>query len=112
MSKRINIILPEKTVSVLDRVTSKGNRSRFIDRAVLHYIETHGREKLSGQLKAGYSANADRWRNTTEVASVGVVAEAIDNSAREFYLHHEFLALPDQARKLFIAMGRIKRMFG
>jgi len=60
MSKRINIILPERTVSVLDRVASKGNRSRFIDRAVLHYIETHGRERLSGQLKAGYRANADR----------------------------------------------------
>jgi metal-responsive CopG/Arc/MetJ family transcriptional regulator len=34
MSKRINIILPDKTVAVLDRVTTKGNRSRFIDRAV------------------------------------------------------------------------------
>ena len=52
------------------------------------------------------------WKNTTEVASAGVVAEAIDNSAREFYLHHEFLALPDHPRKLFIAMGTIKRMFG
>jgi GNAT superfamily N-acetyltransferase len=50
------------------------------------------------------------WKNTT--ASAGVVAEAIDNSAREFYLHHEFLALPDHPRKLFIAMGTIKRMFG
>ncbi len=60
MNKRINIILPEKTVSVLDRVTSKGSRSRFIDRAVLHYIETQGRENLIGQLKVGYRANADR----------------------------------------------------
>jgi len=60
MSKRINIILPEKTASVLDRLTSKGNRSRFIDRAGWHYIETHSRESLIGQLKAGYRANADR----------------------------------------------------
>ena len=60
MSKRINIILPEQNISVLDRVTSKGNRSRFIDRAVLHYIETHSRESLIGQLKAGYRANTDR----------------------------------------------------
>ena len=60
MSKRINIVLPEKTVNVLDRVTTKGNRSRFIDRAVLHYIETHGRQKLREQLAVGYRANAER----------------------------------------------------
>lgn len=60
MPKRINIILPDKTVSVLDRVTTKGNRSRFIDRAVLHYVETSGRQNLRDQLKAGYRANAER----------------------------------------------------
>src|SRR5438067_11313012 len=64
MSKRINIILPERTVSVLDRVTTRGNRSRFIDRAVLHYIETGGRQKLREQLKAGYRANAERDLDT------------------------------------------------
>lgn len=51
------------------------------------------------------------WKNTTEVASVGVVAEAIDNSAREFYLHHEFVPLLEHSRKLFIAMGTIKKAF-
>ena len=60
MSKRINIILPDKTVSVLDRVTPKGTRSRFIERAVLHYIETQGTQALREQLKAGYRANAER----------------------------------------------------
>jgi CopG family transcriptional regulator/antitoxin EndoAI len=60
MSKRINIILPDKTVAVLDRVASKGARSRFIDRAVRHYVETQGRESLREQLKAGYLANAER----------------------------------------------------
>lgn len=60
MSKRINIMLPEETVSVLDRVTTKGNRSRFIDRAVLHYVETQGKQSLREQLKAGYRANAER----------------------------------------------------
>jgi CopG family transcriptional regulator/antitoxin EndoAI len=58
MSKRINIILPDTTVAVLDRVTA--NRSRFIDRAVLHYVETQGRQSLREQLKAGYRANAER----------------------------------------------------
>ena len=60
MSKRINIILPDKTVAVLDRVTTKGNRSRFIDHAVRQLIETQGRQSLREQLRAGYRANADQ----------------------------------------------------
>ena len=60
MSKRINIILPDKTVAVLDRVASKGTRSRFIDRAVRYYVETQGKANLREQLKAGYRANAGR----------------------------------------------------
>jgi len=59
MSKRINIMLPEKTLAVLDRVAPKGNRSRFVSDAVLHYVETHGKQSLRQQLKAGYLANAD-----------------------------------------------------
>jgi CopG family transcriptional regulator/antitoxin EndoAI len=60
MSKRINIILPDQTVAVLDRVAPRGARSRFIDRAVRHYVETQGRQSLREQLKAGYRANAER----------------------------------------------------
>jgi hypothetical protein len=45
---------------VLDRVTTKGNRSRFIDRAVLHYVETYGKQSLREQLATGYRANAER----------------------------------------------------
>ncbi len=51
------------------------------------------------------------WRNTVEVASVGVVAEAINEAARKFYLHYEFIPLLDHSRKLFIAMGTIKKVF-
>ena len=59
MSKRINIMLPERTLAVLDRVAPKGNRSRFVSEAVLHYVETQGKQSLREQLKAGYLANAD-----------------------------------------------------
>ena len=59
MSKRINILLPEKTLTVLDKVARKGNRSRFISEAVLHYVEVQGKKSLREQLKAGYLANAD-----------------------------------------------------
>ena len=58
MSKRINIILPDKTVAVLDRVTT--NRSRFIDRAVRQLVETQGRENLRKRLKEEAIANEDR----------------------------------------------------
>jgi len=60
MSKRINVILPDKTISVLDRVTTKGTRSRFISRAVLHFVETIGRESLRDRLKREALANAER----------------------------------------------------
>ena len=60
MSKRINVMLPDKTVALLDRVTSKGRRSSFISRAVLHYIESQGRQNLRERLRDGYRANAQR----------------------------------------------------
>ena len=56
MNVRLNIILPETTVSVLDRVAAKGGRSRFIDRAVLHYVQAQGKQRLRKQLEAGYRA--------------------------------------------------------
>jgi len=60
MSKRINIVLPDKTVAVLDQVASKGNRSRFIDLAVRHFVETAGRANLRERLKEEALSNADR----------------------------------------------------
>lgn len=58
MSIRINIILPEGTVSVLNRVAARGGRSRFIDRAVHYYVQAQVKESLRKQLEAGYRANA------------------------------------------------------
>ncbi|MEO8100533.1 MAG: GNAT family N-acetyltransferase [Acidobacteriota bacterium] len=51
------------------------------------------------------------WRNTTEVASVGVVAEAINDAACSFYAHHEFLALAGHPKKFFIAMKTLEKAF-
>jgi metal-responsive CopG/Arc/MetJ family transcriptional regulator len=59
MNRRINIMLPESTLAVLDRVTSRGNRSRLISRALLHYVENRGKQVLREQLKAGYQASAE-----------------------------------------------------
>jgi CopG family transcriptional regulator / antitoxin EndoAI len=60
MGKRINIVLPDKTVAVLNRVTTKGSRSRFIDRAVRRLVETEGNANLRRQLKEEAIANANR----------------------------------------------------
>jgi GNAT superfamily N-acetyltransferase len=51
------------------------------------------------------------WRNTAEVASVGVVVDALDEPAREFYLHHEFQSLADHPAKLFLSMVTIEKVF-
>ena len=58
MSKRINVLLPEATIQALDRVASRGMRSRLVSEAVLYYIQARGKENLREQLKAGYRANA------------------------------------------------------
>jgi mRNA-degrading endonuclease toxin of MazEF toxin-antitoxin module len=41
--------LPEKPLAVLDRVTVTGRRSQFISRAVLHYVQSQGRQSLIQQ---------------------------------------------------------------
>lgn len=51
------------------------------------------------------------WKNAAEVASIGVVAEAINDATRRFYLHHEFIPLAEHPRKLFIAMATIGKGF-
>ena len=60
MSKRINIVLPDKTLAVLDRVTPKGTRSQFIDRAVRHFVASESKTNLRERLKAEAIENADR----------------------------------------------------
>jgi CopG family transcriptional regulator/antitoxin EndoAI len=60
MTRRINIVLPEETIRVLDRVAPRGNRSRLISEAVLHYVTSRAENNLAERLKAGALANAQR----------------------------------------------------
>jgi len=85
MSKRINIILPDKTVAVLDQVAGKGDRSRFIDRAVQHFIETAGKANLRERLKR----------------------EAIENASRDLAMVAEWFPLEEKAARP--AEGRIRK---
>lgn len=60
MSKRINIVLSEATLRVIDRLAKPRQRSRFISEAVHHYVTTTGRSNLREQLKKGAIARAER----------------------------------------------------
>jgi GNAT superfamily N-acetyltransferase len=51
------------------------------------------------------------WKNTSEVASIGVVAETLNETARTFYLHHEFTPLREHPNKLFLAMATVEKAF-
>lgn len=58
--QRINITLPETTLRLLDRVAPKGDRSRVIDAAVRHFVETQGKANLRKQLAEGARRRAER----------------------------------------------------
>lgn len=66
MHHRINIALPEKTLQLLDRFASKGDRSSFIDEAIQYYVAQKQKEKLRQQLKESAICRAERDRNLTE----------------------------------------------
>lgn len=51
MTKRLNIVLPVDTVRSIDRLAKPGERSRFIDRAVNHFLATQSQEALRERLE-------------------------------------------------------------
>ena len=50
-------------------------------------------------------------KNTSEVAAIGVAAEASTEPAKAFYLHHEFFPLLDHPNRLFLAMPTVEKAF-
>ena len=61
--ERVNITLPRSTLSLIDRVTRKSNRSAFLDRAVHFYVAEAGRANLAKRLRAGAEARYERDKN-------------------------------------------------
>jgi GNAT superfamily N-acetyltransferase len=49
--------------------------------------------------------------SSSEVASFAVIVDALDDEARNFYVHHSFLPLPDSPYRLFRRMSDIKALF-
>jgi GNAT superfamily N-acetyltransferase len=66
--------------------------------------------------KLGEFLLVDALRRSLEqseaIGSIAVIVDAIDDRARAFYQHFEFIALPDQPRRLFLPMATIADLFG
>lgn len=58
--KRIDITLPQETLSLLEKISEKGDRSRFIDQAIRFYAKELSRAKLRKELKEGAVARYQR----------------------------------------------------
>ena len=58
--KRINITLPSDTIKLIDQVARKGDRSRFLDEAVRHFVKETGKAKLQQLLKEGAIRRKER----------------------------------------------------
>lgn len=58
--QRVNIILPQETLDLLDAVSKKGERSRVIDIAVRDYVSRAGKVQLRKLLAEGAQARSTR----------------------------------------------------
>ena len=72
MNKRINIVLPEATIQTIDRMAKPGQRSRFINEAVQHFVSHRSAESLRAQLERGALRDQDLDR---EIAADGFAAD-------------------------------------
>jgi predicted GNAT family N-acyltransferase len=50
-------------------------------------------------------------RQSQQVASTAVIVDAKDEAARRFYLHFDFVPLPDTQNRLFLPMRTIEKLF-
>ena len=66
MRRRLNIILPEETVRLLDRAATRGNRSRVIDQAVRRYLRGRNLAQLRKLLREGARKRAARDRGLAD----------------------------------------------
>lgn len=60
MHRRLNITLPEETVRLIDRMAARGNRSRFISKAVRRYVRDLNRANLRRRIKEGAIRRSER----------------------------------------------------
>src|SRR5580704_13489556 len=79
LNKRINIVLPEITVRTIDRMAKPGQRSRFIDDAVRHFVANKSAEALRAQLERAAIRDRDLDREIT--ADWSALDQAMDHAS-------------------------------
>jgi metal-responsive CopG/Arc/MetJ family transcriptional regulator len=65
MHQRLNISIAETTLRLLDRVVPKGDRSKFIERAVRSELARTTKTRLRRALAEGYRQRAEEDRALT-----------------------------------------------
>ena len=48
----------------------------------------------------------------SEIASMAVVVDALDDKAHAFYKHHQFIPFQEQSQRLYLPMTTIAKLFG
>jgi len=51
------------------------------------------------------------FQNSSRVASLAVVVDAIDDNASSFYQHYGFILFPNHPSRLFLTMNTIRKLF-
>ncbi|MGA3025966.1 MAG: hypothetical protein ABSF98_14445 [Bryobacteraceae bacterium] len=59
MTRRVNIVLPETTLRTINRLAGRGQRSRFINQAVQHFVAWQSAEALRTRLELGAVRDRD-----------------------------------------------------
>lgn len=74
IQQRVNITLPRETLNILDAVSKKGERSRFIDIAVRDFVDRKGKAQVRKLLAEGALARNTRdldiaraWGNLKDI---------------------------------------------
>jgi predicted GNAT family N-acyltransferase len=67
-----------------------------------HHGRGLGRVLLADALKRSFNS-------TSNVGSIGVIVDALDEGARAFYIRHQFAQLKDHASRLFLPMATIEK---
>lgn len=60
IQQRVNIVLPQETLDLLDMVSKKGERSRVIDIAVRDYVSRAGKLRVRKLLALGAEVRNSR----------------------------------------------------
>lgn len=65
VNKRVNIVLPERTLKTIDRIVKPGGRSHFINEAVTHFVTHRSAEALRSRLEQAAVRDRDLDREIT-----------------------------------------------